>query len=387
MDDLNIRKQFKIANKITYLDSGALVLKPKVAIDATIDFYENHSVSHRTSDTPLGIKSQQVINLVREKVAKLTDSKTSEVIFTSGATDSLNRIALMLEKFLKKGDEILLSSYNHSSNFVPWINIANRTGAEIKVSKSKELEKEITPKTKIIAFGQVTNNFDIKLNLDKIYKKAKEIGAVVINDAAQALVNEKVSHKNSDVIAFSANKFYGPTGLGCLIIKENLLKKLSPVTFGGGAIVAIEDEKCFLLKDSIQAFEPGTPNLAGIFMFNKSLDFFENIGGYKTTSKILRELSNYVYDQLSKIKDIEIYTNRGSQILLFNIGKFNSQDIAHYLGTKNVYVRAGTFCAQYLKNIKQEKSYVRVSLGIYNNKKDIDKLVKELKNGGDFIVI
>ncbi|WP_238523095.1 aminotransferase class V-fold PLP-dependent enzyme [Mycoplasma crocodyli] len=220
--------------------------------------------------------------------------------------------------------------------------------------------------------------------MEKIYKKAKKYNSILINDAAQAIAHEKVSFNSCDVIAFSANKFYGPTGLGVLGIKSELLRKVSPSKFGGGSVANINKDNSWTLKDTITIFEPGTPDLAGIYMFNESLNFFDSIG-YKRTNAILDDLSIYLHNELSKLDNIDLYSKPGDKIALINVKNVNAQDVATYLGDKNIYTIAGIFCAPYLRNIKSDNSYLRISLAIYNNYDDIDKLVNELKNGGDFL--
>ncbi|EIN14898.1 Nitrogen fixation protein Nif S [Mycoplasmopsis agalactiae 14628] len=383
----SIRSFFPLANKIVYLDTAALALKPKPAITESNNFYSLYSVSTRTNNSPLGIYTNRIINEVRSKVASLTDAKENEVIFTSGATDSLNKFAQMYIQKLKAGDQIILHGYNHSSNMIPWIVLAKEHNIEVKIVDSPDLESAINSKTKVVAFSQLTNNFQVKVDLKSLYKKCHKVGAILVNDAAQAIVYEKVSLENCDVIAFSTNKFYGPTGLGALIIKEEILKELNPVTFGGGTVNSINKNNSFIIKNNIERFEPGTPNFAAIFMFNKSIDFFNQYIGYEKSKQILKKLSNYAYDELLKVPNIEVYSKRGDHIILFNINGINSQDVAHFLGINNIYVRSGIFCAHYLKNFACNDSFVRVSLGVYNNKNDINKLVDALKKGGDFIVL
>ncbi|MBZ4195278.1 aminotransferase class V-fold PLP-dependent enzyme [Mycoplasma tauri] len=382
----NLKKYFTLSNKITYLDNAALTLKPQSSIEALNNFYTNYSISSRTRDTPIGIKVNEEISSLRKNIANLINSKPEEVIFTSGATDSINKCAAMLKKILKKDHELLLSAYNHSSNITPWIKLADELNVTIKIVDDNLIDS-INSKTKIIAFSQLSNNYNIKYDMEKIYKKANEIGAIVINDAAQAIVYEPVNFYNSHIVVFSSNKFYGPTGFGALIIKENLLKHLKPSTFGGGSTLSIDSNNNCYFQNGIEAFEPGTPNLSAIFMFNESLNFFKNKIGYDLTKKKIEKLSSYAYEKLSKLENIELYTSKNSHIILFNVKGINAQDVAHYLGTKNIYVRAGLFCALYLKNIKSVNSYVRISLAVYNDEEDIDNLVKELEKGGDFLVL
>ncbi|MCE6061372.1 aminotransferase class V-fold PLP-dependent enzyme [Mycoplasmopsis agalactiae] len=383
----SIRSFFPLAYKIVYLDTAALALKPKPSITESNNFYNLYSVSTRTNNSPLGIYTNKIVNEVRSKIALLTDAKENEVIFTSGATDSLNKFAQMYMQKLKAGDQIILHGYNHSSNMIPWIVLAKEHNIDVKIVDTPDLESAINSKTKVVAFSQLTNNFQVKIDIESLYKKCHKVGAILVNDAAQAIVYEKVSLQNCDVIAFSANKFYGPTGLGALIIKEDILKELDPVTFGGGTISSVNKDNSFIIKNNIEKFEPGTLNFAAIFMFNRSIDFFNQYIGYEKSKQILKKLSNYAYDELLKVQNIEIYSKRDDHIILFNIKGINSQDVAHFLGVNNIYVRSGIFCAHYLKNFACNDSFVRVSLGVYNNKNDINKLTHALKKGGDFIVL
>ncbi|EFF41478.1 aminotransferase class V-fold PLP-dependent enzyme [Mycoplasmopsis alligatoris] len=380
----NIKNQFPILKKITYFDSAALVLKPKSAINAINNFYLNASISSRTADTPLGNLVNQTIAELRQKVAKLIKAEAHNVIFTSGTTESINNMALMMEQVIKKNDIILLSAYNHSSNMLPWIEMAKKVGATIIVSEN--IEEDINQNVKLISLSQETNNFNEKLNLKNIYKKANLNGTIIVNDAAQAIAHQEVSFDNCDVIAFSANKFYGPTGLGVLAIKDRVLKKIRPSKFGGGSVAKIDKNNNWTLKETIAAFEPGTPDLAGMFMFNKAIDFFNTIG-YKKTKVILKKLSIYLHTRLSSLSNVEVFTQPGDIICLINVKNVNAQDVATYLGDRNIYTIAGIFCAPYLRNIKPNSSYLRISLGIYNDFSDIDKLTYELENGGMFLEI
>ncbi|MFV8470519.1 aminotransferase class V-fold PLP-dependent enzyme [Mycoplasma sp. VS509_3] len=381
MNQNDIRKHFPILEKITYFDSAALVLKPKEASDAIYDYYCNKSISSRTADTPLGNEVNSTILRVRSKVANLLQANENEVIFTSGTTESINLFVNMFQSLLVPGDEILLSAYNHSSNLIPWIEMSKKVGAKIVIAQ--DILAAINPKTKIVALSHETNNFNQHFDIETIAAKAHQYGAFLFDDAAQAISHEPVSLQVVDAIAFSTNKFYGPTGMGVLAINKNLLTQLKPVKFGGGSVNAIDANACWDPKNTIAAYEPGTPDIAGFFMFDKALDFFDQVG-YKQTQEILYELSTYLHEALSNLPNVTVYTKAGDNIALINVNGINAQDVATYLGSKNIYTIAGIFCAPYLRNIQDTYSFLRISLGIYNNKSDIDKLVEELKNGGDF---
>ncbi|MEA4115603.1 aminotransferase class V-fold PLP-dependent enzyme [Mycoplasma sp. 744] len=381
----NIRKYFPLLKKITFLDNSALCQKPIQAINKEKSFYLEYAVSTRTSDSSIGIKNNLIIKEVKEKVKELINAnKNDYIIFTSGATDSLNKIALMLKDKIQNNQEILISAYNHSSNIAPWIKIAKDKGAIIKFSEN--ILEDINENTVIVAISQVSNSFYHPINMKKIKEKAQLYNSIIVNDAAQAIVSEKVDMKNSDIVVFSTNKFYGPTGLGILAINDKVQKLIDPVFVGGGTIDRIDN--CELtIKNGETAFEPGTPNLAAIYMFDAALDFFKKYINYENTKIKLTKLTKYLYKQLLEINNLEIYTPIESHIIIFNIKNISAQDVAHYLATQNIYVRSGIFCAQYLKNIKKENSFVRISLGVYNNYNDCKKILQALKNGGDFLVL
>ena len=370
-----------LKNNIVYLDNAALLLKPQPVIDAINYFYTNNSISNRTLDSVLGIEVNSKINETRSKVAKLLECQDDEVIFTSGATDSLNYISSLFERLIKKDDEIILSKLNHASHIVPWIELANKTGA--KIILSLQLEKDITPKTKLVCFAQVNNSFQVLEKIDDIYKRTQEVGAYLINDAAQAIAYQKVSFQNSDAIAFSTNKFYGPTGVGVLAVKREILDKCVAKRYGGGATDYISANNEWKSKDSISMHEPGTMNLAGIFGFHAALDYFASLD-LKEINKHIKDLSIYLFDELGKIDNVRISSRIGDSIILFVIKGIEPQDVASYLGHNNIYVRSGIFCNQYLNRIK-DKSYVRISLSFYNTKEDIDKICLAIKKGGDFL--
>ncbi|MGZ9428848.1 aminotransferase class V-fold PLP-dependent enzyme [Mycoplasma sp. 1012] len=378
----NYKKLFPMLSKITYFDNAALSQKPLSVIEAGVDFYSNYSISTRTSDSKIGIQVLKKVETVRKKIAKLIDAKKYEIIFTSGTTESINVFALMSKQFLKANDEILLSFYNHSSNIVPWIEIAKELN--LKVKYSKNLLEDINKNTKIICYSQVTNNINQNFNSTEIYKKAKEVKAIVFNDAAQAIAHDKVSFKNSDIVVFSANKMYGPTGLGVLAIKSKILNKINPVIFGGGAVEKIDKSNNWTRKSGISAFEPGTMNLAAIWQLDKAIDLINEVSIEKIHNLNL-EVANYLYDQLSTIEGINISSKRGDFITLFNIKQYAPQDIASYLGHKDIYVRSGNFCSKLLSEVENENNYVRISVAFYNDKTDVDKLVQALKEGGDFL--
>ncbi|AJC49970.1 aminotransferase class V-fold PLP-dependent enzyme [Mesomycoplasma flocculare] len=372
---IDFKKFFPFLNKVVYLDSAAMMQKPISVIEKINEFYLNFAVNTHSQNSKIAYENLAKIAKTREKIAKFIDAESEEIMFNSGTTEAINLFASMIKKFLKKGDQILLSPLNHSSNLIVWIKIAKEIGAEIIYSK-KIIDK-ISSKTRIIAFSQTNNSILLNLNLDEIWKKAIKYDVFVLNDATQAISYQKVSLNFCHAVAFSSNKFYGPTGLGVLAIKKNLINKLEPTKFGGGTIASLNSENIFYYNN-YRKFEPGTLNFAAIWGLDAAINFVNNIG-IKNISKRLEILSNYLYEKLEKIKDIEIFSKKGDHILLFNIKGFNSSDIASYLGNNNIYVRSGTFCVPFLKKILKKNSFVRISLAFYNDFSDIDNLIEHLE--------
>lgn len=374
---MGFKEDFPLLNKITYLDNAASILKPKSVVEAMDDFYYNFPMNPHSGDTPLGIKAVQAVANTRSKVAKLLSCNEDEVIFTSGTTDSLNKVAYMLEPLFKAGDEILLSYTNHNSNIIPFVEMAKRTGAKIVISEN--VLEAINEHTKLISLPQKENSIMLHTDLNKVYEIAKARNIILINDAAQAITTEKVSLDNADVVVFSSNKLFGPTGSGVLAVRKELLNKLRPTTFGGGATAFLKMDTTYGVKESIERFEAGTPNTAGIIGMGAGIDYFN---AHTEDLKSLKELAKYAHDQLSTNKDITIHSQRGDEIIIFNVGNVPSQDVVDALSRKNIYLRSGVFCASL--NRADQNGSVRCSLAIYNTREDIDKMVNAIREGGFF---
>lgn len=377
-----IRDSFPmLKNNLVYLDSGALVQKHINAINAENEFYTKYCVSNRTSDTKLGIYTNNIVNETRKLCSKLLNCESDQIIFNSGTTEGLNYSSLLLKDFINEGDEILISQYNHSSNIIPWIEVAKEKKA--KVVFSNNLLNDINEKTKIVCFSQVTNNFTENIDIKQLYLKVKEVSAFLINDAAQAISHEKVSAKYADIIAFSGNKLFAPTGIGVLYVSHDILKKTDSKKYGGGSIAKLEKDGTWVSKHSISKHEAGTLNLAGIFGLHAALEWFLTLDLNKM-QKYLYSLSSYAYEKINELPNAKVVSQKGESIILIEFDKASSQDVASYLGHKNIYVRSGVFCAQYLTHIIK-KPLVRLSIHIYSNKEDIDKFIEEVKKGGDFL--
>lgn len=304
---------FKNNPDIVYFDNSALTFKPQTVINSGIDFYEKYSISTRTADSVLGIQTEEVMHETRKKIADLIDASADQTIFTSGTTDGLNLISLMLKDIIKDG-EIIFSYFNHSSAIVPFIENLKNNNITFKYAKdNEEVLDLINEKTRLIVLPQLTNNFNVFFDLKKIHQKSKKYGAYLINDAAQAIAHEKVSLNDCDVIVFSSNKIYGPTGMGALVIEKDLLEKIVPQKWGGGQVQSIGSGCEWSAKNDIKKFEPGTPNFAGIFQFNAAIDFINSLG-YELINKLETAVANYCYDELKTIDGIEIDSKRGDKL-------------------------------------------------------------------------
>ena len=371
------RKDFPFLEKYVFLDSGGGALKPRQVVEAVSDFYLNNPINTHSADSPIGQKVIKDVNNARNLVAELIGASSDEIIFTSGTTDSLNKISQMFKTFLKKDDEILLSIFNHTSNVVVWQTVAEQTGAKIVFSQN--LIEDITPKTKIVSYAQVNNTINKNIDITRLYKETKKVGAVLVNDAAQAILHGDVSLHDSDVVVFSGNKLYGPTGVGVLAVRKELLSFLKPVTFGGGAIADMTKEG-FTVRDCNQKFEPGTLNLAGIIGLGRAVEYYNTISHEEEI-----KVAEYAFDELTALGNMTIFSRRGDRNIIFNVNGVNAQDVVSFMANKNIIIKAGHHCAKLISEITNCNTTIRVSLAAYNNKEDIDKLISVLKKEDSFI--
>ena len=325
----NLREEFPmLQHDLVYLDSGALVQKPQMVIDAINDFYTKYAISNRTSDSILGIQTEQMITNVRMKTAKLLNVHWSQIFFNSGTTEGLNYAAQLLAQLIEPDDQILISPYNHTSHIIPWVEIAKQKQA--KVIFSEDFLKDLNEKTKIICYTQINNTFNNSVDLKTLKAQAKQFGSIIVNDAAQAISHEQVDGQDADIITFSTNKFFGPTGLGIIYINDKILNAVWPKKYGGGAVQTIAKDGSWKPNDQhFQRHEPGTLNLAAIYGFNKALDFFNSFK-LSEMQTYLKELTNYAHQQLAKLTNIEIKSKPDDLIILFDVLNSSAQEVSSY---------------------------------------------------------
>ena len=386
------REDFLLLNQnIIYLDNGATSLKPKVISQSISDYYNNYSANAHRGDYDLSLKVDSKYEETRKLVKDFINAKTTkEIIFTSGATDSLNKIIFgFFKNYLKTNDEVLLTKSEHASNILPWFELADELNIKINYIPLENLEvtldnvkRSITPNTKVISIAHITNVVGDIRPIKEIISYAHSKGILVVVDGAQSVAHMQVDVQELDIdfLAFSAHKMLGPTGVGVLYGKEELLNNMHPIIFGGGMNASFQFDGTRIYNDTPTCFEAGTPNIAGVIGLGEAIKYLNNIGMDKTTN-YEHNLKKYAISKLKTINDIIIYNeNSQSGIITFNIKDIFAQDLAIYLNKYNICIRAGNHCAKILNEDLGIKNTCRISLYFYNTKEEIDYLVKVLSN-------
>ena len=389
---MNVDKDFPMLNKdIIYFDNSATTLKPKCVIDAMNDYYENYSANAHRGDYNISFKVDDEIDKSREAVKNFINARRKEeIIFTSGATESLNMIVFgFFENILKENDEVILSKSEHASNILPWYILSLKKKIKLKFIPLDEdnkittsnLLKTITDKTKVISLAHITNVIGDIRNINEIIEIAHSNNIYTVVDASQSIPHIKTNIKemDPDFLVFSGHKMCGPTGIGVLYGKYELLLRMMPFKFGGGMNESFSEEK-LILENIPTRFEAGTQNIAAIIGLRHAIEYIDSIG-LNEIHKHEMYLKNYLIRRLKEIPYIKIYNeNSESSIVLINADDIMSGDLGLYLNSKNICVRSGTHCAKMLKEESHFNDTVRISLYFYNTYEEIDKLIDALKN-------
>ena len=386
-DDFNILK-----SGVIYFDNGATTLKPKILGEAVADYYDNYSSNAHRGDYTLSLKASEKYEETRGLVKDLINAhNTSEIAFTSGTTDSINKIVFGYFKyFLHDGDEVLLTKSEHASNLLPWFELASLKNLKISYIELdsnhevliENVKRAITDKTKVISIAHISNVVGDIRPVKEIIRLAHEYGILVLLDGAQSVPHLKVDVQDLDVdfLAFSAHKMCGPTGVGVLYGKESLLNDIRPIIFGGGMNADFNTAGERIYKSMPERLEAGTPNVAGVIGFGFVIKYLMGIG-FDNIHRYELELKHYLVKRLKEIKEVTIYNAHSeSGIVTINYDGIFPQDLSIYLDKYNICTRAGNHCAKILKEEIHIKNTCRISLYFYNSKEEIDKLIEVLKN-------
>ncbi|RKN85641.1 cysteine desulfurase [Paenibacillus ginsengarvi] len=399
---LEIREQFPILHQevnghpLVYLDSGASSQKPRAVIEAIKRYYENdHANVHRGVHT-LGSRATDAYEEARDKVAAFLNAKfREEIIFTRGTTTALNLVASSYARSVcREGDEIVLTPMEHHSNLIPWQQVAKATGATLKyiplqpdgTITLQDAENAITDKTKIVSMTYVSNVLGVMNPIQEVAAIAHRHGAKMVVDGAQSTPHVKVDVQqlDCDFYAFSGHKMCGPTGIGALYGKKELLERMEPIEFGGEMIDRVDlYESTF--KDPPERFEGGTPIIAGAVGLGAAIDFLTEIGMDRIHAHDAY-LAKIAYEQLSQIDGLTIYGPRDNRtgIVTFNMKDIHAHDVATVIDQEGVAIRAGHHCCQPLMRWLNVNATARASFYLYNTEDDVAKLAAALRNAEQF---
>ena len=397
----NIRKDFPILQRmvrdgkpLVYLDNASTTQKPNQVIDAISDYYKNHNANVHRAVYALAEESTEAYEKTREKISKFLNIKNKEeVIFVRGTTEAINLVAYSWgRQNIKKGDIIVTTEYEHHSNIVPWQLLAKEKDAKLEyigINDNGELILDHldsylkTGKVKLVAFSQMSNVLGTISNSEEIIKRCKKAGVKTLVDGAQSVPHMKVDIEklDCDFFAFSAHKMLGPTGVGVLWVRKEILETMPPFHGGGDMIREVHKYET-TWNDLPYKFEAGTPNIADVIGFSAAIDYLSNIGMDAIRQHEI-DLTKYALEKMSQVKGITIYgvkdiLNRGG-VISFNFHDVHPHDVATIIDREGIAVRSGHHCAQVLMERLNVAATNRASFYIYNTKEDVDKLIKSLE--------
>jgi len=390
----HIRRDFPILAKgIIYMDNAASSLTPKQVIDKMLEYYYEYRANVERGIHRLSQKASEEFEQAHAKVAEFINARDeAEVIFTKNATEGINLVANGLE--WRKSDKIVTTLIEHHSNFITWLRISRKFGVEVEVVRPDptgifdlaDFEKAIDDRTKLVAVTQLSNVLGCVVPVREIAKIAHEHGSLVLVDGAQSVPHMRVDVRelNCDFLAFSGHKMLGPTGIGVLYVRGELLEAVEPLCIGGGTIDSV-DIGDYVLAKSPMRFEAGTPPIAEAIGLGAAVDYLKAIG-MEEVEKHDRAITKAIYEGLKEIPKVELYGPEDPRdrlgIVSFNVGDLNPHDIALTLDTAaNIVVRSGHHCAQPLMKylLKRPDGTVRASTYIYNTLEEVEKLVATIE--------
>jgi cysteine desulfurase/selenocysteine lyase len=401
IDAMKIRKDFPMLKRtmhnhpLAYLDNGATTLKPQCVIDSVTEYLTSYSGNAHRGDYDLSHEVDEKFEASRKIIADFINANSNEVVFTSGSTDSLNMIAYGFgSQVINEGDEILLTVAEHASNTLPWFDIAEFKKASVHYIDLNEegkvtlenVKKAITEKTKIISIAMVTNVLGYIVPIKEICEYAHRLGIYVVVDGAQSVPHIKTDVKDLDVdfLAFSGHKMCGPTGIGIMYGKYNLLDQMKPTRLGGGSNTRYNSCGVVSLKKPPYKFEAGTPHIEGAIGLGEAVKYINHIG-MDNIHEYEVYLRDYCIKKMKQLDNVEIYNETSTGAIAFNIKGVFSQDAASLFNTYGIAVRAGQHCAKILDNYLNVSQTLRVSFYFYNTTEEIDRFIEVCKKGDDFL--
>jgi cysteine desulfurase / selenocysteine lyase len=407
-DVADFRKKFPILDTkvswhdLIYFDSAASSLKPKVIADTLAYYYLYETANIHRGAHYLSRQGTEKYEQVREKVRHFVNATTkNEIVFTRGTTEAINLIASSYGgQFLKEGDEILLSPFEHHSNLIPWRLLSEKIGCKISLIPfdengqvtAEQLDAIFTPKVKLVSVMIYSNVTGVRLDVEAVIAKAKSSGAVTVLDAAQAMLHESIDVQklDCDFLTFSSHKMLGPYGAGVLFGKYNMLEKMPPYQ-GGGSMVSLVTDEEIVYQDPPFKFEAGTPSIADVLGLGAAIDFINHysIENWVAHGKTLMELLEREMKTFERVKIFGPLSIEGkyrkADILSFSYEGAHSSDVSELLDQMGIAVRAGHHCAQPLMKLLRVSGTVRVSLAPYNTMEEIEKFLTALRKLGSLL--
>ena len=389
LSDLGLRQEFPLLAarpELHFLDTAASAQKPRVVLEAEREFYSERYANIHRGAYSLSVEATDAYEGARARVAAFLNASPREVVFVRGATEAINLVAHSFPGGWREGDEIVLTEMEHHANIVPWQLAAQRSGLVIRVvpvTQDGRLELEafdriLCPRTRLVAVGHISNALGALNPVEQIIRRAREVGAMVLVDGAQSVPGRKVdlAELDPDFFVFSGHKTYGPTGIGVLVGRNDVLPKMPPYQGGGDMIAKVSFEgTTFKLPPG--RFEAGTPNIAGAVGLARALDFLEEIGLDKIEAHETA-LAKEARSRLLRLGGVTVYgpENVQSGIVSFNVAGVHPHDMATVLDQQGVAIRAGHHCCQPLWHRYGVPGSARASFGLYNTMADVEALIE-----------